>query len=240
MNFTDYIEGISFRFYKPHIRPIGFQKLSNILGRVDISLETLNTKLPVDKKTMRKRLHALEEIPRMSTFAIGAMINKGVSLMPNDACFVNVGVWNGFSLLAGMMENQQKKCIGIDNFSQFGAPREQFLGQFNRYKSHNHYFYNMDFHDYFSNIHSGPIGFYMYDGEHSYENQLEGLRVAEPFFSKNCIILIDDTNFEAPRQANLDFIAKSEYKYHILYDKTTYANCHPTLWNGVMIFQRIS
>ena len=162
--------------------------------------------------------------------------------MPNDTCFLNVGVWNGFTFLSGMIENPQKDCIGIDNFSQqfgnFGNPKEQFLQRFKEYKGENHHFYEMDYVDYFKNIHNKSIGFYIYDGEHSFENQLTGLKIAEPFFSENCIILIDDMNLKDAREATLEFISSSTNKYELLLDKTTYDHRHPSFWNGIMIFRK--
>jgi len=201
----------------------------------------MNTRLPYDEQHMKRSLRYICKIPKMSIFAIGAMINRGVSQMSGGQVFVNVGVWNGFTLFCGMVNNSQKKCIGIDNFSNSRAVRhgENFLKRFNEYKRPNHYFYEMNYIDYFSSIHKDPIGFYIYDGKHSYQDQLKGLQLAEPFFARNCIILIDDTNAEEPRQATMDFISNSFCRYRILLDKITYCNCHPTLWNGVMILQKL-
>ena len=88
-------------------------------------------------------------------------------------------------------------------------------------------------------MHTGKIGFYIYDGDHDYDNQLNGLRLAEPFFSQNCIIFVDDTNEEEPRQATLDFIGKSPHQYQILLSEGTLFNGHPTLWNGIMVLERV-
>lgn len=239
MNYSEYINGICFRVYRPQVRPTGFHILSKLLQKLNFSLEIANCKLPIDGKLMKERIGDLCEIPKMSTYAIGAMINYGVSCMPDDGCFINVGVWHGFSLLAGMAGNTQKKCIGVDNFSQFGGPRDHFLKRFEQYKSSKHCFYDMDYLEYFSNVHNDPISFYIYDGDHSYKNQLKGLQIAEPFFSRDCLILIDDTNWHEPRQATLDFIGNSSCKYMIVLDATTFCEMHPTLWNGIMIFQRI-
>ncbi|MBU2591283.1 MAG: hypothetical protein KKC21_04600, partial [Nitrospinae bacterium] len=68
--------------------------------------------------------------------------------------------------------------------------------------------------------------------------QLKGLKSAEPFFSDNCVILVDDTNWSEPMQATLDFIEGSKNKYEILLDETTAYNCNPTFWNGIMVFRR--
>jgi hypothetical protein len=175
----------------------------------------------------------------MSTLALGGIINYGVKQLPEKQMFVNVGVWHGFTFLSGMLNNPDKICIGIDNFSEFGGPKQQFTDRFNQMKSQNHFFYDMDYERYFSEFHKGEIGFYIYDGDHSYENQLKGLKIAELYLGDNSLIFIDDTNYSAPRKATIDFIKQSPNKYNIIFDCKTYCNNHPTFWNGVMILRKI-
>ena len=238
MTFADYVNGIRFRFLDPGTRPALFERASARLARYGVSLEIANTRLPVGRTEMKRRLAPLCAMDRMSTFAIGAMINYGVSRMPAGAAFVNVGVWNGFTLLAGMADNVRASCIGIDNFSEFGGPRAAFLAAFGKARSPVHEFHEMDYRDYFARVHRAPIGFYVYDGEHSYESQLRGLETAEPFFTDRCVLLVDDTNWDAPRRATLDFVNARPGRYRIVLDRRTACNAHPTLWNGVMILQR--
>lgn len=251
MNYRDYVEGIRFRFFGPNARPDD-SRLIKILGKLGISIgrfhwilikckvpmEIANTILPSSPTPGQRRVRQLCAIPKMSTYTIGALINYGISKMQPDTCFVNVGVWNGFTFLSGIVENAGASCIAIDNFSEFGGPREAFLKRFEKYRSPNHVFYEMDYRAYFEKHHKQPIGFYIYDGEHSYENQLEGLRVAEPFLAKGCIILVDDTAWEDPRRATLDFIKQSNNSYEMLLDAPTCCANHPTYWNGIMIFQK--
>jgi hypothetical protein len=239
MDYADYVRGISFRFYRPQANPARFHRLARRRPRWGRALEVLNTRLPAGGRQMRRRLGELCAIPRMSTFAIGALINEGVRQMAEGHCFVNVGVWYGFTYLAGLAGNPGKRGVGVDNFSEFGSPREQFYQNFEKYRSPNHQFHDMDCADYFAGVHEGPIGFYIYDGSHDYESQLEGLRAAEPFFGRDCVVMVDDTNWPAPRQATLDFIASSSFAYRVLIDAGTYANLHPTLWNGLIVFRRV-
>jgi hypothetical protein len=178
------------------------------------------------------------KIPKMSTPALGALINLIVMHMPENQRYVNVGVWYGFSLFAGMLGNHRKICIGVDNFSQLGAPRNQFQENFLKYGSNNHAFFNMSFQNYFRQYHDGPIGFYFYDGDHSYQSQLDGLKMAEPHFAEDCLIMVDDTNQEFPRQATLDFIAQSKNHYEILFDKMTEIPKDEKWWNGIMMLQK--
>ena len=97
----------------------------------------------------------------------------------------------------------------------------------------------MDYLEYFAKVHKGKIGFYIYDGGHLYQDQLKGLQVAEPYFTDNCLVLVDDTNWDDPRQATLDFMKNSPNEYKLLLDVKTFRNGHITYHNGVMIFQRV-
>ena len=251
MSFADYVTNIGFRFIKPHhCVPLPgsfyFRRLEKLAKtgspgwpeRFGAWFERVNTLLPEEDAAMKERLRDVCLIPKMSTLAVGALINRGVAEMQTGRAFVNVGVWFGFTFFSGILGNPDKKCVGVDNFSEFGGPRESFLRRFDEYKSADHRFYDTNYIEYFRHVHQGAIGFYIYDGSHDYENQLRGLEVAEPYFSDGCIVLVDDTNWEEPRQATLDFIARSRLDYRILLDLRTNYNCHPTVWNGIMVFQR--
>jgi len=252
MNYSDYISGIRFRFLQPDFRvPIPEsryeRRLETILRRGKVGwlerlgtwIEFRNTILPGDGRDALDCLKGLCRMPRMSSLAIGALIAEGVRRMPQREAFVNIGVWQGFTLLCAMATNPTKTCIGVDNFSEFGGPRDAFMKRFLTFKTECHLFYDMDYERYFSQVHRGPIGFYIYDASHAYADQLKGLQAAEPYFSETCIVMVDDANWQEPRQATLDFISKSNFSYKMLLDVKTRHNCHPTFWNGLMIFQRV-
>lgn len=240
MESSQFVKNIDFLFYKPNHATRMFGIVAKYLLPFGLSLETINTRLPEKEKETKALLKSLGNIPRMSTIAVGAMINRAVAELPEGACFVNIGVWHGFSFLSGLVGNSGKKCIGVDNFSQFGGPKNEFMSRFEEFGGKNHFFYDVDYCEYFDNIHQDPIGLYMYDGEHSYDNQLKGLRVAEKYFNDHCIILVDDTNWSDPRSATLDFIKTSANNYEILLDVTTAKKSHPTFWNGIMVFKKLS
>ena len=196
--------------------------------------------LPEDQDEYSNVLSPILNVPRMSTFAIAAIISRTVREIAQDTAYVNVGIWHGYSLLAGMLGNEQKKVVGVDNFSMFGGPKDYASKIFNKVKADNHFLFDLDYRDYFSNIHKGEIGFYFYDGDHSYENQIEGLRVAEKYFARNCIVMVDDINWEAPLRATLDFISESTNKYEIILNYRTAWDGHPTFWNGILVFKRVA
>ncbi|MBI5834254.1 MAG: class I SAM-dependent methyltransferase [Armatimonadetes bacterium] len=235
----DYCRQISFRGLRPETPlPAWSLPLFRRAEYMHLSVERAITRLP--DAQMAARLAPLLPMRRMATVAIGSVLNTIVSQLPSDQCYVNVGCWHGFSLLAGMVGNPDKRCVGIDNFSEFGGPRESFLQRFERHRSAQHEFWEMDYHAYFADVHQGAIGFYLYDGEHSYENQLEGLLTAEPFLAPEAIIAVDDTNWDSAHQATLDFMARAAGGYRLLFDQRTAINGHPTYWNGLMVLARVA
>src|ERR1700682_6103340 len=111
MGYADYINQIGFKILQPNV-PVGeFLKSNAWLKQLIASdtstgrLEILNTEIPGKDTTRNKKLGELLAMPRMSTFAIAAIINKAVALMRDELSFVNVGVWNGFTFLSGMLDN---------------------------------------------------------------------------------------------------------------------------------------
>ncbi|MFM7887247.1 MAG: class I SAM-dependent methyltransferase [Pseudanabaena sp.] len=245
MEYREYISKVKFSLIKPEYDVVyvnAIKRIVHILSRFDFkyssNIDILITQLPEEEYFIKNILSEIADVPKMSTFAMGALINRGVSQIKPNSTFVNVGVWHGYTFLSGILNNFNVKCIGIDNFSEFNGSKESFLNNFNKYKSPNHSFYEMDYLEYFLKIHNEPIGFYIYDGEHSYENQLKGLEVAEPFFDDQCIILIDDTNWEDPYKSVMDFLKKRPNQYNILLDKRTKFAQHPTWWNGVIVLQK--
>ena len=197
------------------------------------------TRLPEDQDEMQRRLVAVCKIPRMSTFAIGAIINRAVAQLPAGRAYLNVGVWNGFTFLAGMAANPDKHCIGVDNFSHKDSPRQAFLRRFNRARSPQHVFREGDFREYFATQHKETLGLYLFDGPHTYEDQLDGLKLAEPFFGRGCLVLVDDTNWPQVRRGQPRSYQKIVHSSTVaLLDVQTPRTGHPTFWNGVMLFER--
>ncbi len=122
---------------------------------------------------------------------------------------------------------------GVDHWA-----KKSFLKRFQNLKSQNHHFVEMDYVEYFQNVHQKPIGFYLYDAQHRYKDQLLALKLAEPFMTPGCLILIDDSNAEDNHQATTDFILQSRHHYEVLLDEKTAGNRHPTFWNGLMLIQK--
>lgn len=186
---------------------------------------------------LRELLTPLLSIKHMSRLAYAGIVNTAVREMSHDYAFVNVGVWHGFSLLAGMAGNDDKVCIGVDNFSQFDGPKDEFLERFLARRSPLHRFYERDYRDFFAEGLDRPIGVYLYDGAHDLDSQYRGLLAAEPFLADDAVIIVDDINWPQPRAGTTRFVAESSRFWTILVEQRTASKQHPTFWNGVMVLQ---
>lgn len=231
---------ISFRAINPEDGAKALARWKRVefrLRRLGISLETMNTALPAPLRSSGREVRRVLGIPRMSTLAIGTLVNHAVRRQERDECFVNVGVWHGFTLLAGVVGNPDRQIIGVDNFSEFGGPRDDFLARWDRFHTPPHHrFFDLDFLEYFKE-HSGVIGTYYYDGAHDYDSQYRGLTAAEPFFGPRVVIFVDDWNNPDAREATRRFVDERE-GYAVTFERRTAANEHPTFWNGLAIIER--
>lgn len=243
MSVTEYANGIRFRL-GPDSGQFPWKQLfavasPRIAPRIRFWLETLTVSLPEDERFSRRRLLNLAGIPRMSTYVIASIINRLVHQMDPSHAYLNVGVWNGFSFIAGLLGNPNRTCIGVDNFSMFGGPRAQFLQRFQRFASPQHRFYDCDFREYFRRFPPPSIGVYYYDGPHDYSSQLAAMELAEPYLAEGSWTLVDDTNRPDPHQATLDFVARRPNQYRVVFDRTTSSSKDPLWWDGLMIVQKI-
>jgi hypothetical protein len=93
MSFHSYVNNIGFRLVKPDtpLLPIGFDRFTQRL-RISTLFEAFNTQFP--DRRMKERLRGIAHMPRMSTLAIGGIINEGVRQMAPQQTFVNIGVQN--------------------------------------------------------------------------------------------------------------------------------------------------
>ena len=226
----DYRSSYKFRFIKSFYKILKKEKnyvFDNCIikkGKIDLDL--------------RKELIKIDS---MSTYAIGYLINRICKNLSKNQVYLNIGCWKGFSLVAGMI-NTECKVIGVDNFSQFTGPKNDFLKNFKNLKKNNHLFFEQDYKKYFESLDHAKdkFDFYFYDGEHSYDNQFKNLEIADNFLNVGSLVLIDDINFDEVYEGTLDFINKTKSKFKIIKEiKTANNHCHPSFWNGIMILKKV-
>lgn len=185
---------------------------------------------------------------------VGTMQRLANKLDLQRECYLEIGVFQGMTLLSVAKANEQLTCFGVDNFSQFDPDGINKKVINNRAKVNAITNFNLieaDFEDAFNkleeHLNGKTIGLYFVDGPHDYRSQLICLEFIKPYLSEDAVIIVDDANYRHVRQANADFI-KANPEYTLIYE--TYSNHHPYYatenntkfkdewWNGINIIVR--
>jgi hypothetical protein len=154
------------------------------------------------------------------------MINNLVGSMP-AARYLEVGSWAG-STACSAMEGNRVTVTCIDNWSEFGGPKAQFLSNTNLCLSDNIAFTFIE--SDFRAVNYGGIGkynIYLFDGPHSQQDQYDGVAFALPALDDQFVFIVDDWNWQAVRDGTHAAIAASNL--NILYSievRTTQDNTH--------------
>tara|TARA_B110000438_G_scaffold114489_1_gene112219 strand:- start:1734 stop:2510 length:777 start_codon:yes stop_codon:yes gene_type:complete len=199
-----------------------------------------------DLATMKK----LCTIDTMSQISIGFLVNQICKNLNNEDVYLNIGVWKGFTMFAGML-NTVCEVQGVDNFSfeelkydnKELKAKEYFYDNFNQIKnSDKHFFSEVDYKVFFKNWSkkNRGIDFYYYDGDHSYQNQFDNLIIVNEFLKKGSIVLIDDYNVKEVEKGTMDFISKYNSKFKVIKElRTANKYIHPTYANGLILIEKI-
>jgi hypothetical protein len=173
----------------------------------------------------------------------------------DGGCYLEVGVYQGLTLLSVASALKSGHAYGIDNFAQFDPDNKNrnVIEERRALNSiENVELINQDYEDALEGLalrlNAKKIGVYFVDGPHDYRSQYMCLGLAKPYLSQSAIIVVDDCNYRHVRQANRDFlILNPEYK--LVFE--AYTDCHPQnmsmaakdeasrgWWNGVNILVR--
>lgn len=161
-----------------------------------------------------------------------------------DGCnYLEIGTWKGSSFISAMYGNTSTNGTVIDNWSEFGGPKSEFIANVSNTISDAKI--QVIDKDCWSVTHEDikqPIDIYMYDGGHTFEEQKNAITYYTQFCSKYFILIIDDwvSNNEA-RPGTLKGIEESKLKVHYKHEigLVNTSSCHTggdTFWNGSGIF----
>jgi len=163
-------------------------------------------------------------------------------LNKDDARYLEIGTWKGSSVCSAMCGNKAK-VICIDNWSEFGGPKAEFITNFNRFKGENDAtFLEQD-------CFKVPVGLlpkfniYMYDGNHSKDSHYRALVHYYDCLDDTFVFIVDDWNWADVRDGTMDSFKKLNLK--VLYEREvrlTFDNSvtpepdrSKTWWNGIYV-----
>jgi hypothetical protein len=148
----------------------------------------------------------------------------------SDPRYLEIGTWAGSTLCSAINRNAVK-ATAIDNWSQFGGPKELFEHNLSLYRNQHTdvRFIESDFRqvDYRS---LGMFNVYLFDGPHAEKDQYDGIDLAKPALDNTFVLIIDDWNWEPVRHGTAKALA--QLNFSTLYSievRTTLDNSHPAV-----------
>lgn len=163
-------------------------------------------------------------------------------LTTENARYLEIGTWKGSTVCSAMYGNKAK-VICIDNWSEFGGPKSEFLVNFNKFKGKNDAtFIENDCYKVDVSI-LPKFNIYMYDGNHKEDSHYKALIHYYNCLDDVFIFIVDDWNWKDVRDGTIKSIQKLNLK--VLYEKEirlTWDNTHTaepkasqTWWNGIYV-----
>jgi predicted O-methyltransferase YrrM len=165
-----------------------------------------------------------------------ALLNLAARCLEGEEAYVEVGVFHGASLIAAMLGNEGKRFVGIDSFAFRDATLEKVHANLARYGLTPP---ELIVGDAFEVVPEGVLGdlasgVWYYDAAHSYEAQLDGLRIAEPRLAPGALVIVDDTDWEDVTRAMDDYVAEQPRARRIL-TVDGKSRGAPQWWEGMQV-----
>jgi predicted O-methyltransferase YrrM len=147
-----------------------------------------------------------------------ALLNLAASCLGQDEAYVEVGVYHGASLIAAMLGNDDKRFVGIDALRFSGTSLDKIEANLARFGLG---VPEIVVGDAFELVPGGAlgdtrIGVWYYDAAHSFEAQVDGLRIAEPRLVPGALLIVDDTDWEDVERALDAYLAEQPRAHRVL------------------------
>lgn len=177
-----------------------------------------------------RRAEGLSGLSGARTVGLLQRLVKLFKDIPNT-CYLEIGVFQGLTLVSTALEAPGLPCFGIDNFATLdpgGKNKAIVDSRIAEFGANNAHLINSDFEAALEALgdHIGDrrVGVYLVDGPHDYRSQLICLTLAQPFLHENAVIIIDDANYPDVRWSTRDFLLAFP-EYRLAFD--SYSTDHP-------------
>ncbi|GEM_PF-634065 len=168
---------------------------------------------------------------------VGAL-QRLVGLFAGDprACYLEIGVFQGLTLVSAALQAPGLACFGIDNFATLDPDeknKEITTERLQRFGAANATLIDSDFEAALAGLDARldgrKIAVYFIDGPHDYRSQMVCLLLALGHLHDRCVIVIDDANYACVRQATADFLA-GHPDFKMVFE--AYSPAHPANMEG--------
>jgi predicted O-methyltransferase YrrM len=171
-----------------------------------VDVERFLRELPERLEDVSPFAAILEDVPGLATPNTLALLNVAARCLAPGEHYVEVGTLRGTSLISAALENDGE-LVALDNWSMQAGSRAQLDRNLERHGVRATILEG----DAFETLRAGipaPVGAYYYDASHGYEQQLAGMRLAEPYLASPALVIVDDTDWERVERAIDDYLAE--------------------------------
>jgi predicted O-methyltransferase YrrM len=177
-----------------------------------------------------------DEVENLASENTLALLNLAASCLGRDEAYVEIGVYHGASLIAAMLGNEDKQFVGIDAFRFSGTSLEKIEANLARFGLE---VPEIIVGDAFELVPAGAlrgtrVGVWYYDAAHSFEAQIEGLRIAEPHLVPGALVIVDDTDWDEVDRAMDAYLADQPRARRVL-SLAGKSRGSPQWWEGMQV-----
>jgi len=165
-----------------------------------------------------------------------ALLNLAASLLDPGESYVEAGTYHGRSLIAAMLDNDGRDFVAIDDFSLGDGSRRQLEANLERFGLTGATVLEGDASEVLraGALGDRTVGVYYYDAGHAYEQQLDGLRLAEPYLGSPALVIVDDSDWERVARATRDYLA-GQPRARLVLDLPGKEGGRPQWWEGMQV-----
>jgi predicted O-methyltransferase YrrM len=201
-----------------------------------VDVDRFLRELPEQVEDVSRFAEIVEAVPGLAQPNNLALLNVAARCLDEGESYVEVGTYHGTSLISAMLDNEGD-FVALDNWSLGDGSREQLEQNLERYSLTATLLEG----DAFETLRSGAlegrtVGVYYYDNGHDYEQQLDGMRLIEPYLVSPALVIVDDTDWERVERAVGDYLTQQPRATEI-YSVDGKDRGHPEWWEGMRVLR---
>lgn len=143
-----------------------------------------------------KHLDPCPDVSGMTSLNKQRLLHAAFYCLGEGECYLEVGTYNGKSLISAALGNPARPVHACDDFSEFTGSNTHAILEANlrRYGLDEHVkFHNGDFRTALTDGRiTEPVGLYFYDGAHDEQSQYDGIVLGEPLLADEALVFVDD------------------------------------------------
>lgn len=150
--------------------------------------------------------------------------------------YLEIEVHVGSTFIPACYNNPHLSATAIDDWSMFGDVRPQFEKNATEYLTCDVKIIAADAFAVSLGEIAYPVDLYFYDGPHDFTSQYKAIRYFAPILADQCVVVVDDCNWEEPRRGTVKALA--EIDFDVVWNCLLPARIERDVqewWNGLLV-----